>query len=83
MSDCSRVPTLSCMCAACAMAAAAGATGARTWLQTRGWTWLTPARLKRATIVVFIAAAIVSSVGLSGSTQPTPSHPASVAATHE
>jgi hypothetical protein len=69
------------MCAACAMAAAAGATGARTWLQTRGWTWLTPTRLKRATIGAFVAAAIISSVGLSGSTQPTSSHHTPVAAT--
>jgi hypothetical protein len=62
------------VCAACAITAAAGATGVRTWLQTRGWTWLTPARLKRATIVAFMAAAIVSSVGLSSSTRPAPSH---------
>jgi hypothetical protein len=62
------------MCAGCAMTAAAGVTGFRAWLQTRGWTWLTPTRLKRATIVAFVAATLVSSVGLSGSTNPTPAH---------
>ena len=56
------------------MTAAAGATGLRTWLQTRGWSWLTPKRLKRATIVAFVAAAIVSSVGISGSAQPAAVH---------
>jgi hypothetical protein len=68
------------MCAACAMTAAAGATGVRTWLQTRGWSWLTPKRLKRATIAAFIAATIVSSVGISGSAHPTPAHHAASAA---
>jgi hypothetical protein len=56
------------------MTAAAGATGLRTWLQTRGWSWLTPKRLKRATIAAFIVATIVSSVGISGSTNATPAH---------
>jgi hypothetical protein len=62
------------MCAGCAMTAAAGATGLRTWLQTRGWTWLTPTRLKRATIAACVAAALVSSVDISGSTHPTAPH---------
>jgi hypothetical protein len=57
------------MCAGCAMTAMAGASGVRSWLQTRGWTWLTPARLRRATIGVFVAAVLVSTVGLSGSTR--------------
>jgi hypothetical protein len=61
------------------MAAAASATGARTWLQTRGWTWVTPTRLRRATVAAFVAAAIVSSVGLSGSTSPTAAHHAPAA----
>jgi hypothetical protein len=52
------------------MTALAGASGFRAWLQNRGWTWLTPKRLKRATVVAFVAAVLVSSVGLSGSTQP-------------
>jgi hypothetical protein len=53
---------------ACAMAAATGATGARTWLQNSHETWLTPRRMKAATIGVMSAALAVSTVGLSGST---------------
>jgi hypothetical protein len=56
------------MCMMCAMAAATGATGARTWLQNSHVTWLTPRRMKVATIVVMSAALAVSTVGLSGST---------------
>jgi hypothetical protein len=52
------------------MAAASAATGTRTWLQTRGFTWLTPARLRALTIAVMSAAAIVSTIGFSGSTPP-------------
>ncbi|MBE2315633.1 hypothetical protein DVA67_006575 [Solirubrobacter sp. CPCC 204708] len=48
------------MCANCAytasVSAAAGATGLRVWLQTRTWSWLTPRRLRRITIVSVIAA---------------------------
>jgi hypothetical protein len=62
---------------ACAMAAATGATGARTWLQNSHATWLTPRRMKVATIGVMSAALAVSTVGLSGST---PNH--HVAAAH-
>jgi hypothetical protein len=53
---------------ACAMAAATGATGARTWLQNSHATWLTPRRMKVATVGVMSAALAVSTVGLSGST---------------
>src|SRR5437763_861078 len=56
------------MCGACAMAAAAGASGARAWLQAHGSTWLTPRRLRLATIALMVAAFGVSTVGLSGST---------------
>jgi hypothetical protein len=49
------------------MAAAAGATGARTWLQTRQLTWLTPRRVKPATVALFVAAFGFSTVGLSSS----------------
>jgi hypothetical protein len=52
------------------MTAAAGATGARTWLQNSHATWLTPRRMKVATIGVMGAALAVSTVGLSGSTPP-------------
>jgi hypothetical protein len=61
------------VCVACAMTAAAGATGARTWLQNSHATWLTPRRMRVATIGVMSAAFAVSTVGLSGST-PSP-HP--------
>jgi hypothetical protein len=49
------------------MTAMAGASGVRSWLQTRGWTWLTPERLRRTTVAVFAIATVVSTVGLSGS----------------
>jgi len=48
------------MCAACAMAAMAGASGARSWLQAQHTTWLTPKRMRAATITLFTAAAIGS-----------------------
>jgi hypothetical protein len=50
------------------MAAVAGASGARSWLQARHLTWLTPERLRAATIALFIAALAVSTIGLSSST---------------
>jgi hypothetical protein len=50
------------------MTAAAGATGARTWLQNSHATWLTPRRMRVATIGAMSAALAVSTVGLSGST---------------
>jgi hypothetical protein len=57
-----------CMCVACAMAAATGATGARAWLQNSHATWLTPRRMKVATIGAMSVALAASTVGLSGST---------------
>jgi hypothetical protein len=50
------------------MAAAAGASGARSWLQAQHMTWLTPARVRAATIALFVAAFGFSSVTISGST---------------
>jgi hypothetical protein len=61
------------------MAAATGATGARTWLQNSHATWLTPRRMRVATIGVMGAAFAVSTVGLSGSTPNT--HPVAAHAT--
>jgi hypothetical protein len=61
------------------MTAMASASGVRSWLQTRGWTWVTPERLRRATIALFVAATLVSTVGLSGSTQPRHHHSAATA----
>jgi hypothetical protein len=61
------------MCAGCVMATMAGASGARSWLQARHLTWLTPERLRAATIALFVIAFVVSSVALSGSSV-TPHH---------
>jgi hypothetical protein len=58
------------MCVACAMAAAGAASGFRTWLQTHGFSWLTPKRLRALTVTAMCAAGIVSTVGVSGSTPP-------------
>jgi hypothetical protein len=57
------------------MAAMAGASGARSWLQSRHESWLTERRLKAATAGIFIAATLGSTVALSGSTPPA-HHPA-------
>jgi hypothetical protein len=62
------------MCVGCAMTAAVGATGARCWLQSRHATWLTPKRLHRATIALFVAALLVSTVAFSGSSRPAAAH---------
>ena len=62
------------------MTAMAGASGVRAWLQNRGWTWLTPKRLKRVTVGLFITATLLSTVGLSGSTKPSQHQAASAAA---
>jgi hypothetical protein len=55
------------MCVGCAMAAASAATGFRSWLQTHRLGWLTPRRLRALTIAAMCGAALVSSVGLGGS----------------
>jgi hypothetical protein len=55
------------------MAAAAGASGARSWLAAHHLSWLTPRRLRLATVTLFVIAGLVSSVGLSGSSA-TPAH---------
>ncbi|MGH2948228.1 MAG: hypothetical protein ACRDPC_18570 [Solirubrobacteraceae bacterium] len=46
--------------------AAAGATGIRTWLATRRYSWLTPGRMRFATMFMVGAGVIGASVGLSG-----------------
>ena len=63
------------------MAAAAGASGVRSWLQAHHATWLTPRRLRAATIALFVAAFGFSSITLSGSAPPAQSHPG--AGTHQ
>jgi hypothetical protein len=47
-----------------------GATAARSWLQAQHLTWLTPKRMKVATIALFTAATIGSSATLGGSSAP-------------
>jgi hypothetical protein len=58
------------MCAGCAMMAASAATGFRSWLQTHRFGWLTPKRMRALTIGAMVAAGLVSTVGISGSTTP-------------
>jgi hypothetical protein len=71
------------MCAGCAIMAASAATGFRSWLQSHHLGWLTPRRLRALTIAAMCAAALVSTVGISGST-PAPPHTAgSVAGAHQ
>jgi len=58
------------MCAQCmmgAMTAGAGATGARSWLATREWSWLTEQRLKRITVAIIAIALLAAATLLSGS----------------
>jgi hypothetical protein len=50
------------------MCAASAATGFRSWLQNHRFGWLTPRCLRALTIAAMCAAALVSTVGLSGST---------------
>jgi hypothetical protein len=69
------------MCAGCAITAAATATGFRTWLQSSGLGWLTPRRLRALTVAAMSAAALVSTVGLSGST-PASAHRGATPAAH-
>jgi hypothetical protein len=52
------------------MVAASAATGFRTWLQTHHFGWLTPKRMRSLTISAMVAAGLVSTVGISGSSAP-------------
>ena len=58
------------MCVQCMMGAmSAGATvsGARSWLATRRWAWLTPQRLHRITLAMVVTGLVLSATVLSGS----------------
>jgi len=62
------------MCAQCmmsAMTSAAAATGIRSWLATRHWSWLSPLLLKRITVTLLVIALVASALIVSGSTRPT------------
>ena len=52
------------MCGACAMAAAAGPSGVRSWLHAHHLTWLTPRRMRAATIALVVVALGILSIGL-------------------
>jgi hypothetical protein len=54
-------------CMMSAMAATAGATGARSWLGLKKFSWLTPRRLRITTIVLISAALLASATLVSGS----------------
>jgi hypothetical protein len=60
------------MCIQCAATAATaatavgGAAGLRVWLRARAWAWLTPGRMRGATIGLVALAVTVSGLGLSG-----------------
>jgi hypothetical protein len=49
-----------------ASTAAAGATGIRAWLAAKGFSWLTPRRLRAVTIGLIGVALIAASFGLTG-----------------
>ncbi len=53
------------MCAQCmmgAVTAAGAATGARSYLATRAWAWLTPTRMRRITAGLLGSALVASTV---------------------
>jgi hypothetical protein len=49
-----------------ATTAAAGVTGARAWLASKGYAWMTPRRMRRATGALVVVGVIGASVGLTG-----------------
>jgi len=50
---------------ASAATVAAGATGIRSWLAAARYSWVTPVRLKRMTVVLLAIAIVIASVGIS------------------
>ncbi len=60
---------LSGVCTQCSMGAVtalAGATGIRIWLRAKAFSWMTPGRMRAATISLLVAGVVGSSVGISG-----------------
>lgn len=61
------------MCVQCfagAMTATAGASGARAWLATRRWAWLTPRVFKRITVGLLAIVLLTSSLLIGGTAAP-------------
>jgi hypothetical protein len=54
-------------CMASAMTAVGAASGTRAYLGSRAFRWLTPARLRRITIALVVAALVASATLVSGS----------------
>jgi hypothetical protein len=55
---------------ASAMTAVAGATGLRSWLAARRFSWLTPRRMRAVTIVLLGCALLAAALLASGSSAP-------------
>ncbi|HEV3230523.1 MAG TPA: hypothetical protein VGY97_13685 [Solirubrobacteraceae bacterium] len=65
------------MCVQCMMSAmgfGAAATGTRSFLATRHFSWLTPRRLRMITVSLLASALIASALVVSGSTPRPPVH---------
>jgi hypothetical protein len=60
-------------CMATAMTTGAAVTGVRSWLGTRNYSWLTPQRLRHATLFLFAAGLLASALLVSGSGKQAPS----------
>jgi hypothetical protein len=58
------------MCAQCMMGAttaAIGVSGIRAWLAAKGFSWMTPRRMRFTTISLIVAGLIGSAIGFPGS----------------
>lgn len=60
---CAILPWVCAQCMATAVSAGAAATGVRAWLATRGYAWLTPTRLRRATGAIILVAVAAAGTG--------------------
>jgi hypothetical protein len=62
-------------CMATAMTTGPVVSGTRVWLGTRNFKWLTPTRLRRVTLSLFVAGLIASALLVSGSGAPAKASP--------
>jgi uncharacterized membrane protein YkvI len=46
---------------------AAGVTGTRAWLAAKRFSWMTPRRLRRVTVILIVAGFLASAIGFHGS----------------